>query len=518
MLHDIDAGAKMPHPIFHWLPLAIFPIIVFGILVGTGHLTDGPQMVDDNQIYKLQIEFAETGFFHVLGLELRDRFNMRRLVPVYSVQKVVQARLFGGNLAAWSIATGLVGVCSAGLLYWFFRMCDGTILAALAFALISVVGEQSVLWWRMLHGEGIGMLLFSAALVLMAFEVRTGKRRYEIAFAVLTTLAMLSKESFILTIPSVLLLKVWLTSRQRDIALLEAAHKSWLSICWLSAMFIAALAIVKLVFATTTFNYAGWTGFDATTFEDIVRQYVQITNFELLVLLSLIFLSVQMFQRPPANTSKPAAQHRERKHRKRKVVRDELPPWAQRPSASLTMALVFFLLLTVPQLLLYMRTGMLNTNAGHFGRYILPCILGYAFLIAEFVRLIQQESKGHRAFTLLLTAGLCISVFDKGAVAYSEALAYANISRTTDMWFDSVVANTAEDSPIVLVFVNGMTKKAKRRSIETALRVYYILSQAYDRANVYYCPVPREPTIEESRLALENANTRHHARNMRTVE
>ena len=144
--------------------LAIFPLVIFGTLISTGQLTDGPRIADDNQIYRLRIEFAERGFFPVLATELSDRFhNMRRLCPVYSVQKVVQTRLFGGNLFIWSMATGLLGVCTAGLLYWFFRLCHGTVLASVTFALVTILGEQFVVWYRLLHGEGVGMLLLAAA-------------------------------------------------------------------------------------------------------------------------------------------------------------------------------------------------------------------------------------------------------------------------------------------------------------------------------------------------------------------
>ena len=77
---------------------ALIGLIVFGILIATGNFTTGPRIADDNQIYKLQIEFAEDSFSRVLANELKNRIEMGRLVPVYCLQKVVQARLFGGNL------------------------------------------------------------------------------------------------------------------------------------------------------------------------------------------------------------------------------------------------------------------------------------------------------------------------------------------------------------------------------------------------------------------------------------
>ena len=499
----------MNRNVLYWVLPLVFPILVIGFLVATGHLTDGPQMVDDNQIYKMQIELEENGFFRALGVELCDRFMMRRLVPLYSVQKTVQSRIFAGNLVAWSVCTGLVGACAAGVLFYFFRLCRGTLLACLAFALITVVGEQSVVWWRMLHGEGIGMLMLSTALAVMVWGIRTRKLRYEIAFLFFITLATLSKESFILVIPAVLFLKIWLTAREQQLTLRVAAKRSWLSLICLPVVFISELAIIKFVFATTSFNYAGWNGFDAANFQSIVQQYAHITNALLLGGLGLLGWLLWTFRRVPERSeSKP------QKHRMHKMGKAPDGSWTQRAWASVLMAVLFCMLLTLPQLFLYMSTGMLNINAGHYGRYILPCMVGYAFVVAELIRLIQQASQGSRAIAIAIGLMLCVSLADKSVTAYQEAAGFANVSRTTDAWFEAIVENTDQDSPIVLAFINGM---ADSYSLQVALRVHYLLSRCYDRDNVYFSPIPPEPTLEKARLELVQADSRRHAKRMRPV-
>ena len=398
-------GPSPPQLALECLPLALFGAIIFGLLISTGQITNGPEIVDDNQIFKLQIELSERGFFGTLATELSDRYyNMRRLCPVFGIQKVIQARLFGGSMVAWSIGTGLIGVLTAGLLYWFFRLCHGTVLASLAFALVVIVGGQFVLWWRLLHGEGVGLLVLSAALVVMMFEVRTAKWRYEIAFALLLTASALSKESFILAMPAVMMLKVWMTWRERKVSFRAALRASWFSIVCSSVTFLVALATILGVLGKTTFSYAGWTGFDGQKFAGMVLEYSSITSIWLLPLLVfMLMIAWQLEGRRDAPRVRPKPRRSQKRasgtrDTKGDGVEVETPrrmaAWSQRPSSSLAMAIVFCLLMTIPQLLLNMNTGMLNTNSIHFGRYIVPCIVGYSFLIAELIRLIQQESRG----------------------------------------------------------------------------------------------------------------------------
>ena len=373
-------------------PLAVFPLVVFGMLIATGNLTTGPRMLDDNQIYKLQIEFSENGFFRVLADEYKARLEIKRLVPVFSTLKVIQARLFGGNMVAWTISASLIGACTAALLYYFLRLCNSSRLESAVFALITVLGEQSVLWWRRLHGEGVGMLLLSGALVLMVWHIRTGKRWYEIAFAFSMTLAVCSKESFILTIPAVLFLKLWLSYRDQEMTIFEVVKKNWLSIVWLVAVFCAALGIVRFVLGKSEFFYTGWMGFNAGPFARVLFQYAEFTNFWLLAVLWLILAYSSFITAPaaagPSNGGRSRTDKKKRQKQKRQRVTEQP---SQKRAAGMTMAVLFWATLTLPQLLLYMESGMLNVNnQGHYARYILPGMVGYAFLITELLGQIRM--------------------------------------------------------------------------------------------------------------------------------
>ena len=343
----------------------------------------------------------------------------------------------------------------------------------------------------------------------MAWEIRTGTRRFEIAFAAVMTLSVLSKESFILTIPAVLLLKVGLTCRERDVSFWEAVKQSKLSISWLSALFVATLAIIRFVFATTRFNYAGWHGFDAERFSNILQEYRSVSGLWLLVLLLVILLIVRLSERRSQGQSSSPKGRRKQAAARRRMT------WAQRLSTPLAAAILFWFLMTAPQLLLNMNSGMMNTNAAHFGRYVLPGIVGFAFLVATLVDLIQGESKRKYVATVILGCLLAISFSGKLALAHRQSASYEGFSRKNDQWFEGIVANSSSDGPIVLVFANSTVRGF---SLQKALRVYYILSEQYGRANLYYCPVPPVPTLAEARSLLEQTDAKRHAEKMRSVD
>ena len=484
--------------------LSIFALVVFGLLVSAGHLTTGPRMTDDNQIYKLQIELSEAGFWQVLEGELTSRFEMRRLVPLYNLQKVVLATVFGGDLVAWSTWAGIVGVLTAGLLFCALRLLQASVFESFACALITLLGQQSILWWRLLHGEGIGMLFLAAALVAMALRLRTGRFAYEIAFIGAAALSALSKESFLLTLPALVLLKILLTLSWRGLGLWSALRYNLPSIVCLAALCLVEVAIVKLLFKTTQFAYTGWVGFQLQALIRTVYQYLSLTSLWLLPALVLLLVWVTATRR-----SFPGAGDGESEG-------DSIPFLGR----GWVVAVLFWVALTVPQILIYKSSGLLNTERqADFSRYILPCILGYGFLIAQLLRLIRRRGDGIGAARVLAIACVLGYLAIRGNVAYYACQEFAGFSKANDAWFETVVEKTREDSPIVLVYLNRVGEGGwGGQSTQAALRVFYILSERHQRKNLYFRPIPPRPTIEQARQMSHQADTRHHGQRLVPVE
>lgn len=492
------------------LSIAVLTLVVFGILIFVGEFTDGPSLVDDNQILKLQIEFADHGITDVLATELHDRFfNMRRLCPVFSVQKVLQAKSFGANMVVWTTATGAIGVCTASMLYAFFRVCGGSVLASIVFALINILGQQFVLWWRLLHGEGIGMLFLALALLLVAVHSRQPRPYLNVAFCVAIALSVLSKESFILAVPAVAFLKVYLRARHDESGIVAAARNEMFPLIWLLAVFVVPLSIILLVFQTTTFNYAGYTGFDLQRFVATIGEYLRVASFWALALLLVLLFWVRR-----SSTSHPPRGQATKNRPTDRTQPDQSTEGAGGAFTPIAAAAVFWLLMTLPQILLNMNTGMSNTNHGHYGRYALPCMVGFAFLVAHVVDTLRNEVSARPLAKSVAWILLCVLIGERAVISIAQGRQHSIRSRIEDQWFESVVEHSTPDASIVIIFPNGM---GGGFSVQRGLRVYYLLSQYYGRPNIYFCPIPPDPPLEEAVTALQQTDARRHALEIPTV-
>jgi hypothetical protein len=471
------------------LAIALIPLVVFGFLVGTGNVTTGPRLTDDNQIYRLQIELAESGFLQVFVDDVSSRIGMKRLVPIHCLHKVAQAALLGGDLVLWSLWVGALAALGGILLFVFCRLCDFSVFESLAFALLTIVGEQSVTWWRLFHGEGIGMVLVAGSMICMALRVRTGRRAFELPFVALLVLAILVKESFILAAPAILLWKVWLTRVFTGASVVSAFRQSLASIVTVAVVSVAAVAIILFVFPSTDFGYAGWTGFRMDWIVRILRQYAWISDAWLLpVLLIVLLVARRIF---------PRAQE------------EDAPAEAAPPPGSGVFVALIWVSLTVPQLLLNMQSGL---SGGHeYARYVLPAILGMALLVVLLLRRIRRElgagSPVHVASIVLVSFVFLLD----GRVAWLSGQKYARVSRRNDTLLDTIGARVDPADPVVLAFSNSNLNQ-----ITGVMRVYYILRERHGFEEIYFLPVPGSPSMRDRILhpALRE-DTRRHARDMR---
>lgn len=136
-------------------------------------------------------------------------------------------------------------------------------------------------------------------------------------------------------------------------------------------------------------------------------------------------------------------------------------------------------------------------------------------MVAEFVRWIQISTENRRSVVALIAILLALSIGGKSVTAFQEAREFSLVSRTLDNWFIVIENNTEPEDPIIVAFVNGVPDSY---SLQVAFRVYYILSRCYDRDNVYFAPVPDTPTLEELQPKLLRADTRRHAKKMKSIE
>ena len=490
--------------------LALFAVLTFGLLVQHGHLWMGPRIVDENQVFRLQEALASESFLGVLMDEQETRFeSYRRFVPAYLVQKVAAAQLFGADLRKWSASIGVIGTLSAFLLFRFGRIIGFSAKEAVAFSLLTVLGKQSVVWWKLFHGEGLGMLFLALSLTFMAKGVvgRTHRQLYTALFLCCALVMSLCKESFILMLPGLALWRALLVREHRGVSLWTGLRRSAVVVVFLLALCAAELLIIRYGLQTTQFHYAGWQGFDVTQFMDAVGQFFRLTGGWVIGLTGLIIY---------LSTSGPFWE------RHRRI-------WL---ANTLTLGLLVAAIV-LPQLLLHMKSGFYleGDQTRHYARYLLPGSIGVAYGVICLARQLRSVFRDERAdwqaasasgvggsqaaqryqsaLMSLVTLAIAAHLGVAGVAAYRESLSYREYSRQVTDWLTAIERNTSKSDTIVVLHGEG--------SVAVPVRVDRLLSGMLGLRDVFF-----SPGISAERIGMRGSGGRvadiaRHAGSLRSV-
>ncbi len=480
----------------------LFVFLVFGVLSLSGNLTAGPRVIDDNQIYLLTPQLEQSSFSKVLYNDLRIRLlAYRRLLPVYSTHKIAAVALYQTNLACWSIHTGLIVVLTAVFLYLFLRKVGFSVAEGLLFALLTLLGEQSIIWWKLLHGEGLGMLFFSLSLVCIAYSIQdvNRSRKWTCCFVVFACLASLSKESFILILPALACWYVWLRKQSKNIAWSAAVTESKYIVFTLLGLTLALLSVIKIYIGRTYFSYTGWKGFDLDNLLTASGQFLSIANLWLGIIpivLGIVVLGIIV-------KSNPHTAHRY---------------WAGLHDMA-TPTVVLAGLIILPQILLYMSSGFIREDDTlvYPGRYLLPAMTGYAILVVSLLRYLrvgclapktdgaipssdEHAVRTHHPLTKVPYV-LCLVVITLGLVmklqtSYTKAKMYAAYSGEITDWFETMKSRTAPSDKIVLAF-------ASEAGPQAATRIKIMWDELVGPRDIYLYPFPLDQKMNVRRAPPE---------------
>lgn len=103
--------------------------------------------------------------------------------------------------------------------------------------------------------------------------------------------------------------------------------------------------------------------------------------------------------------------------------------------------IILLLLVAVPQIFLYAKSGITQ-------RYLLPGILGYAFLTVTLYRYLNINYKLQAKFILLL---ILVSLSSKLSLAWEAAHTFGLEGKSTTALLQTVQANTKPEDPILIV-------------------------------------------------------------------
>lgn len=326
------------------LAWCLFTVLVFGVVITMGTLTSGFHLVDDWELAKyvdwmaLEHRSLWDCLKEAVGYDLTMRFR-----PLYYINRVLVAAVFGINLTVVSVVKAAEIVAALVLLYYCARQMKCNMVYAALFAMTVMVGYQSAVWWKLGPQESFDIMMFALGFYLLLKWLRTDAKWYAFASVGAFFLMSIYKEPFILMLPFAGLYVLYEETKGSRLTvrhLCGAIQRRLPYLLAIGIIFVAELFIIVFVIGTNNYDYVGLD--NSVTAEEYVRIWSRAAHTDLKwyvrfgILMALILLTYW-------------------EHVKKLG-------W----EILLTAAIV------VPQCVSYSKTSMAE-------RYILPCVIGFAF-------------------------------------------------------------------------------------------------------------------------------------------
>lgn len=337
----LDHISKKREAVFIW---ALFAALVFGVVTVTGTLTSGFHLVDDWE-FAQYIDWMKLDHLSLWDC-LRESVSFDltlRFRPLYYINRILMAYVFGINLTAMSVVKAAEIVVALAMLYYCARQMKCNMFYAALFSLTVMVGYQSAVWWKLGPQESYDIMMFAVGFYFLLKWLSTEKRRYAVISVAAFFLMSIYKEPFILLLPFVGLYILYdgMKGKQVTIAgLWETVRRRLLYLLTIGIIFTGEMLLILFVVGTNNYSYVGLD--EGITLD----QYVQVwrgaagNNLKWYVrfgvLMGLILLTYW-------------------EHLKK-----------------LGWEILLAMAIIVPQCVSYSKTSLEE-------RYILPCVVGYAF-------------------------------------------------------------------------------------------------------------------------------------------
>lgn len=321
-----------------------FSVLVFGVVLGMGTLTSGFHLVDDWEFAKyvdwmtLEGRSVADCLREAVGYDLTMRFR-----PLYYINRVLMAAVFGINLTAMSVIKAAEIVAAFVLLYYCARHMRCNMVYAALFSLTVLTGYQSAVWWKLGPQESYDIMMFALGFWLMLKWLRTGRRWYATASVGAFFLMSIYKEPFILLLPFVGLYVLYeeMTGKKVTLSALWAAVRRRLPyLMALGLMFAAEMFLIVFVIGTNNYSYVGLD--ESVTLEQYAQAWALAAHTDLKWYVRFGWLFILLF----------------------------LTYWEHVKKLGWEILLAFSIIL--PQCVSYSKTAMTE-------RYLLPAVLGFAF-------------------------------------------------------------------------------------------------------------------------------------------
>ena len=385
-------------------------LVIFIFLYFTGTLVSGYHFADDHEIIRIKDDLKSSSVLDVSTKWILEDINVtRRFRPVYYFQRVVETKIFGSDYFALSVYTGFLACIALISFYLATRNMKFTTAESVIFLLIAFTGPQMAIWWRLGPSETIGLTFLGISFYFMSLTAaQTRKPLYEWLFVLFLILTSLCKESFIISIPGIIFLKVCNEKISGNLTWTYALKKNSFMLLPFAVMLLETGYIVMHV-GTISSNEGGLPGIIKGVFNNLI---ILVKTYPFLGLTGLLLLGFNLYK----------------KNRFFKLK------W---------IPVVFALMILIPNLVLY-------ANSGFYERYLLPSTIGFGLVTASIIsgfenNFVKFKRIAYVTFVLSVTPLLVRSYTDARSFS-KEGLLFKNLV--------SSITNNYKNGDHVLVAVD----------------------------------------------------------------
>lgn len=253
---------------------SIFLTIWAIILIYSGSINSGYHLTDNHELLRINKTLQNNSFFETLKIFIRSNiFDQGRFFPFIYIFRVTFVKVFGISFLSFSIIHFLFALFSSYFLFRFLIIQNFDFRLALVFPLLTLLGEQAAVWYRLGTGESLGMMIFSISLISM-IKIFYSKNwlLYKFIFLISLIIISLVKESFIVVVPALVFWYLTIYMKKDKTTLLSVIKKD---IFFLSSILL--LLITEIFFILTTIGLNnGYAGIDSNIFS--IRELFNISE------------------------------------------------------------------------------------------------------------------------------------------------------------------------------------------------------------------------------------------------
>lgn len=386
-----------------------------------------------------------------------------RFRPLYAPLRFLTILLFGNNIRCYAVLKAIETILAFYLLFCLGRRLGGTFGISMAFSLISFVGYQSAVWWKLGPQEVQGTIFLALGLIFLEKWIQEGKRRYGILSFLFFLIMSNWKESFILLLPFVAAYLVYRTrdpQKESGSCFQRGVHRiqqHWLYLAAIGITFAVIVAIIVLKIGTNSSSGGGIS--PSIGIRTIIDSYYYAFSHDLKYYAALTPIMIAVLL----------------------TYWEELKKmWKE------VLLLVIFL---APQILLYGKEAMAE-------RYIIPSSIGYGLF---FILVVSKFGflTGKRKRVYQLTVLLLLALGFRTTLIEADYFRYRGESVTSVLEY--IRKETEQNSDVSVMSCLGFSNPEADNTIAAWMEYYD------DEGQMYYWS-ESEDTVRDYRAQAEEKN------------